>query len=98
MFAMTNVRIAGSPATYAMQSAAGNTVTRVFCAHCGSPLFGRNTGMPGFTTVTAGTLDNPDLITPQVAVFARSRRHWDVMDSSLASFDGQPEWKPADDA
>jgi hypothetical protein len=31
----------GEPATYALTSDAGNTVTRLFCGACGSPLFGR---------------------------------------------------------
>lgn len=50
--------------------------------------------MPGFMTVTLGTLDEPDLLTPQVTIFARTRRHWDVMDTTLATFDAQPNWKP----
>ena len=47
-------------------------------------------------TVTLGTLDAPDALVPQVAIFARSRRSWDTMDPHLAAFDAQPSWKPAD--
>ena len=77
-----------------MTSENGNTVTRLFCATCGSPLFGKNTGMPGFRTVTLGTLDEPDQLTPQVAIFARTRRQWDLIGASVPSFDTQPGWKP----
>jgi hypothetical protein len=96
MFAEAGVSVEGDLATFDLLSEGGNTVTRLFCRTCGSPLFGRNTGMPGFLTVSLGTLDEPDSLTPQVAVFARTRRHWDVMDASLATFDSQPGWKPAD--
>jgi hypothetical protein len=98
MFAEPAVRLSGSVGTFELVSEAGNTVTRLFCATCGSPLFGKNTGMPGFMTVMAGTLDKPDDLVPQVAIFARSRRPWDVMDTELATFDAQPAWQPADGA
>jgi len=94
MFAESGVTIVGNPASFDLTSEAGNTVTRLFCGKCGSPLFGSNSGMPGFMTVTLGTLDTPDELTPAVAIFARTRPKWDVIDSSVASFDGQPGWKP----
>jgi hypothetical protein len=47
-------------------------------------------------TVTVGTLDDPDSVIPQVVIFARSRRRWDLMDGTLATFDTQPDWKPED--
>ena len=96
MFAEQGVTLAGEPSTYLSESEGGNTVIRLFCGSCGSPLFGKNTGMPGFMTVTLGTLDDPNLLQPQVTVFARTRRTWDVMDTELATFDGQPNWKPLD--
>jgi hypothetical protein len=94
MFAEDGVSITGNPASFALTSEAENTVTRLFCGKCGSPLFGSNSGMPGFMTVSLGTLDTPDSLTPQVTIFARSRRRWDEMDTSLATFDAQPGWKP----
>jgi hypothetical protein len=96
MFPETGVRLFGDPARYSVVSDAGNTVTRLFCGTCGSPLFGMNTGMPGVMTVTLGTLDEPDPLTPQVAIFTRSRRQWDVIDTSVANFDAQPSWNPTD--
>jgi len=47
-------------------------------------------------TISAGLLDDPDGLTPQVAIFTRSRRAWDAADSAVAAFDAQPNWKPAD--
>jgi hypothetical protein len=94
MFEEAGVTIAGEPATYELVSDAGNTVTRIFCSACGSPLFGKNTGMPGVMTVSVGTLDQADDLTPQVTIFGRTRRHWDAMDPTVQTFDGQPAWKP----
>lgn len=94
MFPQSGVRLRGEVGRYELRSELGNTVTRLFCPACGSPLFGMNSGMPGFMTVTLGTLDAPDDLTPQVAIFARSRPAWDAMDTALATFDAQPGWKP----
>ena len=96
MFAASNIRLRGAVASYELASEAGTTVTRLFCPRCGSPLFGKNSGMPGFMTVSVGTLDSSDDLAPQVTIFARTRRTWDVMDSKLATFEAQPAWKPAD--
>jgi len=52
--------------------------------------------MPGAVTVCVGTLDDPNCVTPQVVVFARSRRNWDLTDPELPTFDTQPDWKPED--
>jgi hypothetical protein len=96
MFSEDGIKIFGQPALYSLASEGGNTVTRLFCGTCGSPLFGKNTGMPGVMTVTLGTLDAPDEFVPQVAIFTRSRRAWDILDPSVATFDAQPSWKPTD--
>ena len=98
MFPEQRVRLVGALSSYATVSEAGNTVTRLFCGTCGSPLFGKNTGMPGFMTVSVGTLDAPDGLTPQVSVFARTRRRWDVMDTTIPTFDTQPAWQPSEGA
>jgi hypothetical protein len=96
MYPEHSVRLTGGTGAFSFVSDAENEVTRLFCKTCGSPLFGMNSGMPGFMTATVGTMDDPDRVAPQVAVFARSRRAWDLMDASLATFDAQPAWKPAD--
>ena len=52
MFPSARLRLEGAVREFNLQSEAGNTVTRVFCPACGSPILGRNTGMPGFRTRT----------------------------------------------
>lgn len=96
MFPVERIDIAGQLAEFQGVSESGNTVSHLFCAVCSSRLFGKNTGMPGFLTVGVGSLDEPGRVQPQVAVFARSRPHWDAADPNVQSFDTQPSWKPAD--
>jgi hypothetical protein len=96
MFPADKILVRGDVSEFRLESEAGSVVTRTFCPKCGSPLFGRNTRMAGFMTVTAGTLDDPNSLEPQVVVFARTRRDWDMMDGALPTFDTQPAWKPED--
>ena len=95
MFAIDKFRLVGEVAEFKLTSANGNEVTRVFCPRCGSPIFGRNSGMIGFVTVTMGTLDESSEVRPQVIVFARNKKPWDVMNETLPTFETQPDWKPA---
>lgn len=94
MFPSGRFKLSGPIREYVLRSAAGNQVTRVFCPSCGSPILGRNTGMPGFVTVSLGTIDDSSTLQPSVAIFARNRKAWDTMDASIATFDAQPEWRP----
>ena len=96
MYAEASIRLFGEPASYERQSDAGHRVTRLFCPTCGSPLFGKNVGMPGVMTVTMGTLDASDGMLPDVAIFTRSRRDWDRPNPALQCFESQPDWKPKD--
>jgi hypothetical protein len=94
MFATADVTVEGQPSEYRLIADSGNTVTRRFCGACGSPLWGANSAMPGFMTISAGVFDEPGTLTPQVAIFARTRQHWDVMDGAVRSFAVQPDWTP----
>jgi hypothetical protein len=96
MFPEASLAIQGTLTSFSLTSGSGSTVTRLFCGRCGSSLFGKNTGMPGFITVAVGTADPPDNLTPQVAIFARTRRPWDIIDPTVETFDEQPGWKPGD--
>jgi hypothetical protein len=96
MFAEDRFSCTGQLAEFKLVSGSGSDVTRVFCPLCGSPIYGKNTGMPGYLTVTLGTLDDSSSFAPQVTVFGRNRKPWDVMDSALPTFEAQPGWKPAD--
>jgi hypothetical protein len=93
-FAADRFRLSGRVGEFTLTSEAGNTVTRVFCPACGSPILGRNTGMPGFVTVSLGALEDSSAFAPSVAIFTRSRRPWDTLAAGLLEFDAQPGWRP----
>jgi hypothetical protein len=95
MFPTARFRLEGAVSEYTLRSDAGNEVTRVFCPACGSPILGRNTGMPGFVTVSLGLVDDSAEFEPAVRIFARNRKPWDGAPEDLPTFEAQPSWKPA---
>lgn len=97
MFPADKIQVRGDVSEFQLQSEVGSTSTRSFCPKCGSSLFGRNSRMAGFVTVAAGTLDDPDGLRPQLAVFTRTRRDWDAMDVAVPSVDALPDWMPGDE-
>ncbi len=94
MFAEEQFEMTGKVASYVLESAAGNKVTRVFCPNCGSPILGKNTGMVGFVTVSLGLFEDSSKFSPAVAIFSRNRKPWDTVHESVTSFETQPEWSP----
>lgn len=94
MFPDDRFRLTGAVAEYNYISDNVNEVTRVFCPICSSPIFGRNSGMVGYVSITLGTLDDSSGFDPEASVFARNRKPWDVMDECLPTFEAQPDWKP----
>lgn len=91
LFPKPAAKITGKVSEYKNKADSGNMKTSAFCPTCGSPVYGTSTGMPDMLTVRAGTLDNPDIFRPQMAVYAIRRRSWDHMDSTVPSVDRMPQ-------
>ena len=96
MFGIENIKITGEVKEYRIKSDHGNEVIKSFCANCGSSLFGRNSGMQGFVTIALGTMDDSSSLVPEVSVFNRNRKPWDIMSKNIMVFETQPGWKPDD--
>lgn len=94
MYKVDDFSMTGETSEYKLQSDAGNTVTKVFCPKCSSPILGKNSGSEEFVTISLGTLNDSSRFKPEVVVFSEKQKHWDVMDENVQSFIGQPDWKP----
>jgi len=98
MYSIGRFQLNGEVGEYKLKSLNDTEVTRVFCRNCGSPIYGKNSGMPGFVTITLGTLDDSSEFEPEVVIFSRNRKKWDTMSESLVSFQTQPDWSPEDES
>ena len=89
-FPASAVRFEGASEQSRSTSARGGEAVRNFCAACHSLVFGAEAGKDDFHTIYAGTLDDPSLFHPQMAIFAASRPHWAPIPEGLVVFDGMP--------
>ena len=63
----------GETKTYSHSADSGNTMTKHFCGHCGSPLFGTNSSKPERIHIKVGTMDDAQWFQPQCNIWASSR-------------------------
>ncbi|MGH6900140.1 MAG: GFA family protein [Geminicoccaceae bacterium] len=84
------VKLTGTPRFYEVRADSGNMVRRGFCPTCGSPVVGGSSGMPGMTTIAAGSLDDPSLFKPQFVVYTSRGHAWDLVDPELPSYPAMP--------
>lgn len=49
---------------------------RVFCSHCGSPIYSKNVRVPGVLRIRAGLLDEPVTATLGAHIYAASSCSW----------------------
>jgi hypothetical protein len=75
-FPSSAVRFTGQTRTFTTKAASGADAVRNSCPVCGSLVFGGELGKAKVHTIYAGTLDDPTLFHPSVAVFTRNRPTW----------------------
>jgi hypothetical protein len=81
----------GTPKTYTSKGASGGDVVRHFCGDCGGRLYTSGT-LPGeVVMVQAGSLDDPNRISPQSVVYVKDALAWDRFDEALPRFQGLPD-------
>lgn len=85
-----DMTVEGKTMEFTHKSDRGSDMTKVNCANCGSPVFGRNSAREGVMVLRAGTLDQKDLITPGANVFAMSAVPSTPIDPDLKTFPGMP--------
>lgn len=64
---------------------------RIFCRHCGSPLFSRRKSAPGTIRLRVGTLDDPLPHRPAAHIFTASKASWHEITDELPQY---PQLEP----
>ena len=90
-FAASAVRFSGQTLKFKSQAANGGEATRNSCPVCGSLVFGGEVGKDTSVHIYAGTLDDPSLFQPTVAIFTRGRPDWAVIPPGLKVFERAPQ-------
>ena len=83
----SQLSIEGEPATYTNVGETGGKVTRHFCGTCGGRLY-TSGDLPGeFIMVQAGSLDDPDAVSPESVIYMKDAAAWDFFDPALPKFE-----------
>ena len=89
-FSAATVRFSGQTRTFTSPSARGTDAVRNSCPVCSSLIFGGVVGKDDSHTIYAGTLDDPSLFHPTIAIFTRNRPVWAVIPPELTVFEAGP--------
>jgi hypothetical protein len=81
------VHLTGKTAVFESRAANGNTATRNFCPVCHSLVLGGAVGKDDTYNIYAGSLDDPSLFHPTIAVFTRGRPDWAMIPPTLRILD-----------
>lgn len=83
-------QLSGHAAQVVSRSARGGEAVRNFCPVCGSLVFGGIVGTHESHTLYAGSLDDPSLFEPKIAIFNRDRADWAPVPAGLVVFETMP--------
>ena len=89
-FKSSAVTFSGRSQTYSCPAANGNIAVRNFCATCGGLVFGGEVGKDESFTIYAGSLDEPSLFKPAIAIFTEGRPEWAAIAPHLQVFERGP--------
>jgi hypothetical protein len=94
VFPKATFLISGALSDYTSRSDAGNVMHRKFCPTCGTPLFSEAEARPEVIIARAGTLDDPNLVTPGMTIWTGSAPGWACIDNTLPQFAAGPPPTP----
>ena len=89
-FPASALKITGATRSHTLKHKDGREAVRNACATCGSLVFGGIYGKDAMHTVYAGTLDDPSLFKPMMAIMTKFKPDWVLLPEGLAQFEGMP--------
>jgi hypothetical protein len=89
-FAAKDLTFSSATTTFVRASARGSDAVRNSCPTCASLVFGGPAGVAESHTIYAGSLDDPSVFRPTMAIFTRGRPAWAVVPEGLEQFEGLP--------
>ena len=94
MVAEDQVDIHGEVSTFNHKAKSGNIMTKRFCPHCGTLMFGNSSGRTNVVSIRAGTIDQTDIIKPVMNVFVDSKVTSTPMHDDLPQASEMPHGEP----
>jgi hypothetical protein len=80
----------GSPRMYSCKGDTGGDVVRHFCERCGGRLYTTGSSIDDVVIIQAGSLDDPNAVTPENVIYTKDAPKWDFFDPALPKFPAMP--------
>ena len=84
------LHLTGITKAYSSLADSGATATREFCPECGGRLTFRSTTIAGLVAVAAGSMDDPNAVSPSMAFYQKRHVAWDHLDPGLKVTEAGP--------
>jgi len=87
-----SLAVQGETKTYVDHGDSGNTVLRIFCPQCGSPVISdvQSPASASLRFIKAGTLDDPSWLAPGLHFWCRSKQPWVTIEPGVPQFPANP--------
>jgi hypothetical protein len=89
-FPSAALTVQGQLQDYQSTADSGNRMHRRFCPVCGTPVFSATESRPHLVFVRVGTLDDPEGVAPDMAIWTASAPTWACIDPDIPQVSGQP--------
>jgi hypothetical protein len=89
-FSRDALSFSGESREFRTKARRGGDATRNFCPVCGGLVFGGERDLSDSFTLYAGSLDDPSVFRPGIAIFARHRPAWAIIPEGLTVYEEMP--------
>jgi len=89
-FDAADIAFSGESRSFASTAWNGGEAVRNFCPVCGGLVFGGERGKESSYNIYAGSLDDPALFQPTVAIFTCRRPPWALLPPGVTAFERMP--------
>lgn len=84
------VRFMGTLKDFVSVADSGTEMHRKFCPECGVQISAAAASRPEVILIRVGTLDDPNIVTPSLAIWTASAPRWACIDPTMEQLAGQP--------
>ncbi len=89
-FPSSSLTVEGQLTDFTLTADSGNIMHRRFCGRCGTQMFSEAESRPHLVFVRAGTLDDPEVISPAMTIWTSAAPSWACIDERIPRVDRQP--------
>lgn len=88
-FPADKVAMTGPMTVYESVADSGNVMRRGFCPTCGTPITSAAVSRPHLVFIRAGTLDDPNLMGPQMTIWTQHAPDWALISDAIPRYPAQ---------